>query len=72
VKLEKWIDATTTTQLKKLAKKCGCHSNYLYQVATKGCSAGLAKKIERWTKKLTPERVVSKNELRPDIWGRGE
>ena len=68
MKLSKWIKTSSTDELKELAKKCGCCSNYIYQVAAKGCSAGLAKKIERATMKLTPGRVVTKYELRPDIW----
>lgn len=72
MKLGKWIDVTTTAELKKLAKKCDCHSNYLYQVATKGCSAGLAKKIERFTQRITPNYVVTRHDLRPDIWKKGE
>ncbi len=72
MKLKKWIRVSTTAELKKLAKKCGCCSNYFYQVASKGCSAGLAKKIERVTKQLTPDRIVSKQELRPDIWSKDE
>lgn len=72
MKLSKWIKVSTTTELKKLAKKCGCRSNYLYQIAKKGCSAGLAKKIERNTKKMTPDCVVTRHDLRPDIWEKNE
>lgn len=70
MKLSKWIKKSTFEELKKLAKRVDCHPRYLYQVGTKGCSAGLAKKIERCTEKLTPGRVVKKNELRPDIWSK--
>lgn len=72
MKLKKWIKGTTATELKKLAKMCGCQSNYIYQIATKGCSAGLAKKIEKYTTKLTPDHVVTRHDLRPDIWSKGE
>lgn len=72
MKFAKWMEKANSEEIQKLAKMVKCHHLYLYQVAKSSCSAGLAKKIERWTKKLTPERVVSKNELRPDIWGRDE
>lgn len=72
MKLKKWIHISTTAELKKLAKKCGCCSNYFYQVATKGCSAGLAKKIEKFTKQLTPDRIVTRHNLRPDIWNKSD
>lgn len=72
MKLKKWINITTTAQLRNLAKKCGCHPNYLYQIKEDGCSAGLAKKIAKYTKLLTPDCVVNKWELRPDIWSKNE
>ena len=72
MKLAKWINVMTTAELKKLAKKCGCHPNYIYQIVTSGCSAGLAKKIEKHTTKLTPDYVVTRHDLRPDIWSKDE
>lgn len=72
MKLAKWIRSSTTEELRKLAKKIGCHPNYLYQICNDGCSAGLAKKIEKWTMKLTPDCIVTRHDLRPDIWKKGE
>ena len=72
MQLSKWIQKSSTEELRMLAKKCGCANNYLYQVALNGCSAKLAKKIEAATMKLTPGRIVSKNTIRPDIWQKGE
>lgn len=72
MKLSKWMKKSTFEELKELAKLIGCHPRYLYQVRVKGCSAGLAKKIERWTMKLTPDRIVTRHDLRPDIWKKGE
>lgn len=72
MQLSKWIEKHSTEELRKLAKMCGCASNYLYHVAQDSCSAGLAKKIEAATRKLNPERVVHKWELRKDIWEKGE
>ena len=72
MQLEKWIEKTSTEELRKLAQVCEISVNYLYHVARNGCSAGLAKKIERFTRELNPRRVVRKYELRPDIWKKGE
>ena len=72
MKLSKWIKEHSHQDLEKLAKKIKCHPRYLYVIAKKGCSAGLAKKIEAITMKLTPRNVISKHELRPDIWKKGE
>ena len=72
MQLSKWIKKSSTEELRILAKKCGCATNYLYQVALNGCSAKLAKKIEAATMKLTPQYVVTRHELRPDIWKKGE
>lgn len=68
MKLQRWINLHTGEELRKLAKTVDCASNYLYYVARNRPSAGLAKKIEKATKKLTPDHVITKNELRPDIW----
>jgi hypothetical protein len=72
MQLSKWIEKHSTEELRKLAKMCGCASNYLYHVAQDSCSAGLAKKIEAATKKLNPLMVVSKESLRPDIWSKNK
>ena len=72
MKLKEWIKKSTFKELEKLAKKVGCHPRYLYQIVNNGCSAGLAKKIEKFTQKVTPGKVVYKWELRPDIWKKGE
>lgn len=69
---EKWISVSTSEEQRKLAKMCGCVSNYLYYVAQNGCSAGLAKKIEKYTTQIDPKRAVPKYTLRPDIWKKGE
>ena len=68
MELKNWIKINSTDDMIKLAQKCGCHPNYLYQVAWRGCSPRLAKKIEEVTKELTPQAVVTRKELRPDIW----
>lgn len=70
MKLKKWIKVTVAADLKKLAKKCGCHANYIYQIAENGCSPGLAKKIEKATAALTPGKAVFRWDLREDIWER--
>ena len=72
MKFSKWMEKANPKEMRKLAEMIGCHYLYLYQVAKNNCSAGLAKKIEAATKKLTPERVVHKWELRKDIWEKGE
>ena len=72
MKLSKWMKKATPEEIRKLAKMVGCHHNYLYQVARDSCSVGLAKKIEKALRKLTPGRAVHKWELRPDIWKKGE
>ena len=72
MQLSKWIEKHSTEELRKLAKMCDCANNYLYHVAQNGCSAGLAKKIQKYTEKLTPGKAVSKSELRPDIWKKSE
>lgn len=72
MKLAKWIRVSTTAELKKLAKKVGCHPNYIYQIVSNGCSAGLAKKIEKFTQRMTPDCIVTRHDLRPDIWKKGE
>ncbi len=72
MQLSKWIKGHSTEEIRKLAKMCHCANNYLYHVASNGCSAGLAKKIQKNTEKLTPGKVVHKWELRPDIWKKGE
>ncbi len=72
MQLSKWIKKSTSRELRVLAKECGCASNYFYYVALNGCSAKLAKKIEAVTMKLTPRYVVTRHELRPDIWQKDE
>ena len=72
MKLSTWIKNTTTDQQRELARRAGCHSNYLYCVALNGCSAGLAKKIERVTTRMTPNKIVFRRDLRPDIWDKKE
>ena len=72
MQLSKWMKKVNSEEIRKLAKKVDCHPNYLYQVAKNGCSAGLAKKIKKWTTKLTPDCVVTRHDLRPDIWKKGE
>lgn len=67
--LEEWIKKTNTYQLRELAKKVRTHSQYLYQVAKTQPSPGLAKRIDKATKEMTPDMYVTKEELRPDIWG---
>jgi hypothetical protein len=68
--LSQWIKKSTTEELRILAKKCGCSTNYLYYVAANRPSTSLAKKIETATRKLNPRRVVNKESLRPDIWSK--
>lgn len=68
MKLSTWIKRSSTEDLRKLAQLSGCHSNYLYFVASNRCSAVLAKRIERATKKMDPGKVVTKQSLRPDIY----
>lgn len=72
MKLKEWIKKSTFKELEKLAKKVGCHPRYIYQIVNNGCSAGLAKKIEKFTQKVTPNCVVTRHDLRPDIWSKGE
>ena len=72
MKLKEWIKKSTSKELEKLAKKVGCHPRYIYQIVNNGCSARLAKKIENWTMRLTPDRTVTRHDLRPDIWSKGE
>lgn len=68
MKLSRWIEKSSTYELRQLAQRVRCHPQYLYQIRKDGCSAGLAKKIEKATKELTPGQVVTKEDLRPDIW----
>lgn len=70
--LAKWISTSTSEEHEKLAKLVKCHYLYLYQVARRGCSAGLAKKIEKYTTQMDPVRAVPKHTIRPDIWKKGE
>jgi len=60
---------TSGEERRQIAREAGCTAYYLYHVVKNGCSPGLAKKIEAATKKFMPDRIVSKAELRPDIWG---
>lgn len=68
MKLQRWISLHSGDELRKLAGAIGAATNYLYYVARNRPSAGLAKKIEKATKKLTPDHVITKESLRPDIW----
>lgn len=72
MKFAKWVKIASAEEMQKLAKKVGVHRNYLYQIAKDGCSAGLAKKIEKQTTRMTPDCVVTRHDLRPDIWKKGE
>ena len=72
MQLSKWIKKASTKEMRILAKKCEIANNYLYQVALNGCSAKLAKKIEAATMELTPRFIVTRHELRPDIWEKEE
>lgn len=68
MKLKEWIKKTSTYELRQLAKKVKVHPQYIYQVADHRPSASLAKKIEKAVGELTPNWLVTKEELRPDIW----
>ncbi len=68
MKITDWIKKTTPKERRQVAKEAGCTAVYLYYVVKDGCSAGLAKKIEQATKKITPDRVLTKEMIRPDIW----
>ena len=72
MKLAKWIAVMDTPTKRRLAKMVDCHRLYLYQVAKDGCSARLAQKIVKAIERLTPEQVVHRWEIRPDIWQKGE
>ena len=68
MKLAEWIKKSTTGELRALAQAVDCHPQYLYGVAKDGCSTKLAKKIEKEVPKITPKRVVTKAEVKPDVW----
>lgn len=68
MKLSDWMTKTTSEERRQVAKQAGCTSYYFYHIAKDRCSAGLAKKLEVAIQKITPDRLVSKEELRPDIW----
>jgi hypothetical protein len=72
MKLSEWIKKTDTETLRKLARAAGCHPLYIYGIAKDGCSPVLAQKIVKTIKKMTPDRIVTLHEIRPDIWKRGE
>jgi len=69
MQMEEWIKKTNTCVLRKLAKEVGVHPHHIYHIAKTRPSPGLAKKIDRATRELTPDMYVTKEELRPDIWG---
>ena len=72
MKLSDWMQKHSTTEQDQLARKCECHSNYIYEIARFGCSHKLARKIEEWTTILTPDHIVARHDLRPDIWDKDE
>ena len=69
MQMEEWIKKTNTCVLRKLAKEVGVHPHHIYHIAKVPPSAPLAKRIDKATKEMTPDLHVTKEELRPDIWG---
>lgn len=67
--LEQWIKEFPAKDLRALANRCRCSTNYLYYVAMNQPSPALARKIEAATRDMDKSAVVTKEELRPDIWG---
>ena len=72
MQISDWIKNTTPEERRKVARAAGCSAVYLYYVVKDGCSAGLAKRIEAATEKIMPDRILKKEDLRPDIWSKVE
>jgi DNA-binding transcriptional regulator YdaS (Cro superfamily) len=66
MKLNEYLASIQCDERKRVAKECGTSVDYLYQLAGKHRNAGhaLTRKIEKATGK-----AVTKEELRPDIFG---
>lgn len=69
--LNDWLKQATQEERELLANQCETTTAYLYQIAGghRAGSAVLARKIEEQTTAISPDRVVSKNLLRPDVFG---
>lgn len=69
--LKKWLTTHPPGDIRTaLLQRVGCRVLYLHQVAGghKNASAKRAKLIEDATRELTPGAVVTRAELRPDLF----
>lgn len=72
MELKQWLYQNPPGDIRAgLLNRVGCRIMYLHQVAGghKRASAMRAKQIEEATRELTPHAVVTRAELRPDLFG---
>lgn len=69
--LREWLNTASDAERQALAEDAGTTVPYLWQLAGRHRAGGatLVIAIENSSKKITPDRVISKAELRPDIFG---
>lgn len=69
MEIREWLRNSSLCEKESLIKKVNTTIGYLRQLAGKHKRPGwkLALQLEEATKEITPGRVISKNQLRPDI-----
>lgn len=69
--LKQWLNKASESERDAVAEKAGTTVAYLWQIAGSHREAGakLARRISSATEIVTPDRVVTAADLRPDIFG---
>lgn len=68
--MRQWLNTSTSEEKKLLARTVSKRIIYFYQIAkgNRHPSPMLAKALEEATRRITPDRVLTRHDLRPDIW----
>jgi hypothetical protein len=68
--LGQWLAETTKEQREQLALDCDTTVEYLYQLGGKHRqgSGPLVRRLSEKSAEITPDKVISKHEMRPDIF----
>ena len=69
--LQMWLRMASDEEREQLASACETSIEYFYQIAGghRAGSGRLIRKIEEESHRLTPNRIVSRKIMRPDIFG---
>lgn len=69
--LKTWLNSATPEERETLADKAETGVNYLWQIAGghRKPTPEKVKAIVKASEEVTPDRILDKAKIRPDIWG---